>query len=226
MRQRGFTLVELLVAMTLLVIVTTSLFGTMALTFRAKRNVTQVNDRYHEARQTLLRMTRELRMAFLRAELPEQMREEDPKWITRFHGEADEIYFASTAHLRMHADARESDQSEVSYFLRSDSDSPYREKTLYRRESRRIDDKPERGGTIWPVVQGVKELKLEYWDDSAEIADDAWQSSWDSDSDNEDLLPARVRITLVLEGRTRKQEIRFVTQVAPRVRRPIAAVKP
>ena len=95
--------------------------------------------------------------------------------------------------------------------------------TLYRRESRRVDHRPDQGGATWPVVDGVKRFKLEYWDDSKEIGDDAWQRSWDSD-DN-DLLPSRVRITLELERLETNRVIRFVAQAAPKIRRPIQPIK-
>ena len=109
------------------------------------------------------------------------------------------------------------------YFLkRGDRDNGYRGQTLYRRESHRIDDHPDKGGSVWPVLDGVKELKFEYWDDRKEVGEDAWTSDWDSD-DNQ-MLPERVRITLVLE-RLEGQPIRFVTQAAPRIRLPISPLE-
>lgn len=222
--RRGFTLVEVLMALVLLLTVATALMRSMQYSFDTKARVTKVNDRYHEGRQVMLRITRELRMAFLRAELEEMFQEEDPPVLVRFLGEQDELYFASTAHLRMHANAKESDQSEVHYFLKaSDRDSKFPGKTLYRRESARLDDKPDRGGVTWPVVDGVKDLKFEYWDDTKEVGDDAWQRDWDS-NDNQ-LLPRRVRITLELYPPDDiGKPIRFVAQAAPRIRRPISPI--
>jgi len=195
----------------------------MSNSFEVKRKVTELNERYHEGRQVIRRITREIRMAFLRAQPPEEVQEEQPAVLTRFLGEEDEIYFANTAHIRLRAEGRESDQSEVAYFLRRPSyDTPYRSPTLFRRESRRVDERPDRGGMTWPVVDGVKSFKLEYWDDSKEIGDDAWQRSWDSD-DNQ-LLPARVRITLELERLNTRQVVRFIAQAAPKIRRPIQSI--
>lgn len=222
-RTHGFTLIEVLVAVTLLMGVSAALVRVMMLSFETKEIVTTVNDRYHEGRQVMVRILRELRMSILFAEVPETKREEEPAQLTRFVGEEDEIYFASTAHLRIHSESRESDQSEFAYFLRNgDRKSGFNGKTLYRRESKRLDDKPDRGGTVWPVIEGVKEFKLEYWDDTKEIGDNAWQRSWDSE-DN-DLLPKRVRVTLVIEQKNGKTPIRFVGQAAPRIRRPISVV--
>jgi len=224
--QRGFTLIEVMIALTIMVVMVTALYQAMATSFETKDIVTKMNDRFHEGRQVTGKIARELRMAFLRAEVPEQFREEKPTVLTRFKGERDEIYFASTAHLRLRAGARESDQSEIAYYLGSSRrDSPYRGKTLFRRESRRIDGRPDRGGYIWPVVDGVKEFRLEYWDDTKEIGGDAWQRNWEShENEAEPLLPARVRITLVLESPRGTKGLRFVTQAAPRIRRPINVI--
>jgi type II secretion system protein J len=222
-RSRGFTMVEVLMAITLLLGVATALWRSMQLSFDTTKRVSEVNERYHEGRQIINRLARELRMAYLRADVPEFYREEDPKSVTRFKGTEDEVYFATSAHLRTRADAYEADTAEVHYFLKPESGSPYRAPTLYRRESTRVDDKPERGGHIWPVLQGVKAFKVEYWDDRKEVGEDAWQRDWDSNDNS--LLPRRVRVILELEPPDRiGKPIRFVAQASPRIRRPVNAV--
>ena len=218
----GFTLIEVLLAVTLLLGVATSVYSSMATSFETKNMVGKLNDRHHEARQVLGRMSKELRQAFLRMPVNAALQVTNPTVVTRFLGKEDELYFQSTAHLRLQAGAHESDQAEVHYFLRrSNRKTPFKDgQTLYRRESMRLDSKPEEGGSVWPVMDGVKELKFEYWDEAKEIGDDAWESNWDSDDNT--TLPARVRITLVLASeRERGKDIRFVTQAAPRLRRPI-----
>ena len=161
--QKGFTLLEVILAVGLLAMVSVSLFVTMSRSFKVKENMTVLSERYHEGRQVMRRVTREIRMAFVRAQPPEELQEEGPAMVTRFLGEEDEIYFANTAHIRLRAEGRESDQAEVAYFLKRPSyDTPYRGPTLFRRESRRVDDRPDRGGSIWPVVDGVKNFKLEF----------------------------------------------------------------
>ncbi|MGK0359696.1 MAG: general secretion pathway protein J [Bradymonadia bacterium] len=220
--QRGFTLIEVLLAVSLLLGVATAVYTSMATSFETKKMVSQLNDRHHEARQVIGRMAKELRQSFLREPLNQALREDGPTMVTRFLGQDDELYFQTTAHLRLQAGSRESDQCEVQYFLRrANRDTPFKDgQTLYRRESKRLDDDPEKGGSVWPVIDGVKELKFEYWDDAKEIGDDAWQGDWDSNDNN--TLPARIRITLVLTSeRENGKDVRFVTQAAPRLRRPI-----
>lgn len=223
MKMRGFTLIEVLLAVTLLLGVATAVYSSMHTSFETKNMVTTLNERHHEARQVLARMAREIRQSFLREELNQALRQSDAVVVTRFKGGDDELYFQTTSHLRLQAGSRESDQSEVHYFLRrSNRDTPYKDgQTLYRRESRRLDDDPEKGGAVWPVLDGVKELKFEYWDDNKEIGDNAWQRDWDS-QDMNNSTPARVRITLVLASeRERGKDVRFVTQAAPLLRRPV-----
>ena len=220
---RAFTLLEVMIAVGLLAVLSLSVVQSMSSSFKAKQNVLNANERYHEARQAMRRITRDLRMAFLRAQPPEEMREEDPAVLTRFLGEEDEVYFATSAHIRLRAEGRESDQAEVAYFLRRpDYETPYRSPTLFRRESRRVDNRPDRGGATWPMLDGVKSFQVEYWDDSKEIGDDAWQRTWDSD--DKQLLPARVRVTLELEREGSRQIVRFVGQAAPKIRRPIQPI--
>ena len=226
-RAKGFTLIEVMIALGLLALIGVSVASSMTSSFYATDLVSTNNERFHEGRQVMTRISRELRMAFLRAEPPQEAREEDPAVLTRFKGEDDEIYFASTSHMPIYKGVRESDQTEISYFLaRRNNDTEYKGKTLFRRESKRIDDRPDKGGHIWPVVDGVKTFKIEYWDDSKEIGDDAWERSWDShENELEPLLPARVRITLELEMLDDQDPLRFVTQAAPKVRRPINVIE-
>jgi len=210
---RGFTLVEVMVALAIMVGVGVTLWRSMSMSFEVKQRVGETIDRYHEGRQVMQRMTRELRMAFLHAPVDPNQSDEGPTLQTQFKGEEDALFFASTSHLRLQAQARESDQTEVAYFIK--------ERTLYRRESKRLDDKPDRGGAIWPVIEGVKSLQFEYWDDAKEVASDAWKRAWDTDGEEKDLLPARVRITLLLDQGPDRPEIRFVAQAAPKIRRPV-----
>jgi general secretion pathway protein J len=222
-RLKGFTLIEVMVALGIMVGVALTLWRSMSMSFEVKQKVGETIDRYHEGRQIMQRISRELRMAFLHAPLAQGLEGEDPTLHTQFKGEDDELFFASTSHLRLQAQARESDQAEIAYFLKQgDRSSDLKGRTLFRRESRRVDDKPDRGGAIWPVVEGVKEFTFEYWDDAKEVANDAWKRSWDSDGEEKDLLPARVRITLVLDQGEDRPEIRFVAQAAPKIRRPVS----
>ena len=72
---------------------------------------------------------------------------------------------------------------------------------------------------MWALLDGVKEFKLEYWDERHEIGGEAWRRDWDSDENQ--ALPRIVRITLVLAAPDGGPDLRFMTQAAPKVRTPI-----
>ena len=55
MTTKGFTLVEVMVALGLLLMIGVSIARTMQLSFETKEKVTIVNDRYHEGRQVVTR---------------------------------------------------------------------------------------------------------------------------------------------------------------------------
>ena len=119
-----FTLVEVMITLTILVIIGASVSQTMVTSYETKRIVTEQNGRYHEGRQVLTRMAREMRMAFLRAEVPRDKREEEPAVITRFKGTTDELYFASTAHVPRRGPGERSQKSPL--FGARQIGSPYR----------------------------------------------------------------------------------------------------
>lgn len=62
-RERGFTLVEMLVATTIFLILTSALFGAVMATSNGVKSAREYNDLNEEARVLLNRMTRELREA-------------------------------------------------------------------------------------------------------------------------------------------------------------------
>ena len=74
--QRGFTLLEVLISVMIFATISVSLVVSMSNSFDVKRKVTVLNERYHEGRQVIRRVTREVRMAFLRAQPPEEVQEE------------------------------------------------------------------------------------------------------------------------------------------------------
>ena len=65
--QAGFSLVEVMLALALMVFVTALLWGTFAQTAKVKKRVEDAQDRTHTVRVALMRMTREIEMAFVSA---------------------------------------------------------------------------------------------------------------------------------------------------------------
>ena len=220
MKRRGFTLMEVALAIAIVAIMGTLTWGSIARSFDAYETVTDIDQRYHNVRVALNRMSREIAMAFLtqpsRDLGPEQM------WKTQFIGKGSgdffELSFTSFAHEVMREDAKESDQCELTYYVGRDDDDRDT-KNLMRRLDPRIDREPDKGGRSSVLAANVKGFKLRFFDPK----DDEWRDEWDSTKpDNALRLPTVVEITLVVEDE-RKKDLSFVTRT--RINLPTALPK-
>ena len=190
--EQGFTLTEIMIACAILGMIGTLSFGTLRSSVDARERTLQVTDRYHQVRQSMLRMTREIQSAFL----SEHRDCEDPQNKTIFLGKRStngmRLDFTSFSHFKIRADANESDQNELSYFVDNHPDDAGR-KALFRREQARIDDEPEEGGSIKLMAEDVQDIQFEFFDP----LDKEWEDEWDSTSmDYKGKLPLFVKIEI------------------------------
>lgn len=197
-RRSGMTLIEVMVAIAILAIVMTLVWGGFSQTARNKAHVEAESDYYHIARMALDRMTKELSMAYVSAQVNENqaLRVMNTAFVGTDRGERDRIDFTSFSHRRLYRDAHESDQNEISYFVTRHPDDPS-VNVLARRESNRIDEDPQRGGRIQIVAENVEGFDLEYYDPLVE----EWQRAWDTtqSASQPNRLPSQVKIKLVLQ---------------------------
>lgn len=201
---RGFTLVEVLIAVAITAGIGAMLIGTLAQVDRAGDLARAEGERYGAARVALTRISRELESAYVSDRYDHSQYQERP---TLFVGREDRIAFTSFAHERLYADAKESDEAIFAYALDRDPDHGG-DQALFRREKVRIDGDPEHGGRSDPVLEGVTGLRLAYWDPKRK----EWVKEWSTRAvDHASDLPTRVRIELELtmpDGKPR----RFTTQ--------------
>jgi len=206
-RRSAFTLVEALVAITILGLVTSLVWTGFSQTSRNKRRVEEQVDRYHVIQLVLERMARELSMAYVSAQ-------QNPSpalrtVVTGFVGtdrvRADRIDFTSFSHQRLYRDANESDQNEISYFVTRDPKDRSR-RVLARREQNRIDDDPTEGGVVQVMVEDVESFTLEYYDP----ASGEWLQTWDSTQPamQPNRLPLQVKILLEVPDLRKPRETR------------------
>ncbi len=213
MRARGFTLVEVLIAMGITAAMAAMTIGSLRSLDRASEVAREQDERYAAARVALGRMRRELSMAYL-SENWNSNRHREP--LTLFVGREDEVLFTTLAHTRLYRDVRESDQAVVEYVLDSDPERSG-ERALFRREKTRIDDEPDRGGQRDLVADRIVSLRFEYWD--AKRKD--WVREWTTRSpEHEKELPQRVRIELEMALADRRTE-KFATEARIELRKPI-----
>lgn len=217
-KARGFTLIEVMVAIAVLSMIATVIYSAFAGMRRTKEGVERINDRYREGRLAMSRMVRELQSAFISMHQP--IPPVTPVQKTIFKGTqgspGDRIDFASFAHRRLVEDARETDQQEVSYYAESDPEKSG-VVNLVRRVSPRLDLYPEKGGKVEVLATDIDLFQMQYLD----AATGQWNDRWDTSQATEQVgrLPLQVRIVLVLNGGSRHSAdrgqgtIRLVTKV-------------
>jgi general secretion pathway protein J len=206
---RGFTLMEVMVAVAI-----TALMGTMVAMafqtgFRAKEVVEGEAEHYRMVRAALNRMSREIGSAYVSDRYdPKRYRDSNDR-PTNFVGERDRLLFTTFAHQRLYTDSKESDQAVVEYFVESSTEKGARgRQDLKRRVNPNIGERMDRGGTTDVLFEGVKKIEFDYWD--AERKE--WEDEWDTRrNEKKAYLPTRVRITVVALNENGK-EARYTTQ--------------
>lgn len=193
--RRGFTLVEVMVSLAVLVVI-----GTLA--FIATKNAIDLRDwleREDEtdrsARVTMAKLTRELRLAFL-TENTTAVNTYQTVFIGQDGDDADTVWFATMAHLPTTYGAAECDQAEITVWTQEDPNNDDALLLLHR-ESPRIDQVPDEQGAILPLASNVKRFDLRYLDPTT----NEWRDDWDSTGiDTPGRIPRAVQILLVLYG--------------------------
>lgn len=210
---RGFSLVEVMVAVAITALIGGLTAGTFQQVDHAREISREQGDRYAAARLALSRLARESEAAFLSDHYDRNRMRERP---TLFKGREDTLLFTSMAHQRLARDAKESDQSVLEYTVEPDPDHAG-EQALFRREKAHVDEEPDRGGRKDLVADHVQAFRIQYWDEQRKD----WSREWSTRSvDHANDLPARVRFELELklaDGRTE----RFVTEARIAITRPL-----
>ncbi len=216
---RGFTLAEALIALTILAMIGGLTYGTFSRAMSARDQAGRITGHYHQVRQAMLRMSREIETAFL----SEHRYCEEPRSKTLFAskrtGAGMRLDFTSFSHDKHVKDANESDQNELGYWVGRDREDSNKS-VLIRREQARIDDEPDEGGTENVIAEGVTELSFEFYD----ARQDRWDEEWDTTrADYRGRLPKYVRIEMKIKDPNGKEET-FVTKTRVFLQQPIFIV--
>ncbi|MDY6842626.1 MAG: type II secretion system protein GspJ [Thermodesulfobacteriota bacterium] len=198
MKQNGFTLAEILMAISIfsiiLVIIYSTFSNTLSLT-QATRERIQI---YEIGNLALDMMAHGIHCAFI-----SQLKKEDA--LYRFIGNdieedgipRDQLHFVTTACITEWHARGISRLSELGYYVKLNEETE--SFSLFCREDVTIDDAPSEGGIELELAEHVKGLDFKYYDSEGNEWDD-WDSQNESELSQKGRLPKKVKITIVLEG--------------------------
>ena len=206
-KARGFTLLEILVAIAILALVVSSLYGAYSGTLDTTQMVEGMRDVDQVARLALMQMVDDFESLYYQKAQGKDT--ESPYTfggVTETEGEGGEIVaFATTSHLDFDMTFPSQRINRVSYIMEKQPDN----EKLYRLVRKEIPfaDLPGKGQEILvEIADGVESLSLTYFN-----ADGQQFPQWDSKA--EGLLPRLVHIRLQMAGEKPRL---FTTSVAIR----------
>ncbi len=215
-RDSGFTLLEVMIALTILAGMSLTIFISSSQILNSKSNTEERDETYHSVTLALNRMSEDLNMAYL-------LRSKDLLGANfdgeiAFEGSEERVDFVSFSHLRYVQGAPESESAEISYFLAPMPDEPSK-KMLMRRESTLIDKNLQEGGRAFPLLENIESFKLEYLDEKS----GEFKKVWDTKSiDFANKMPQAVRIQIELLLPEEEQKTTFTTLAPIKLQGPIA----
>jgi general secretion pathway protein J len=220
-RARGMTLLEIMVSVAILGMIAILIYGAFDSLSRGKKGEGIRTDRARQGRQALARIARDVQSAFLSLHQPQNVALQTR--VTAFIGQHstpyDRLDFAAFAHRRFEANAKESDQAEVGYFVSPDPEKEGK-MDLVRREQTPIDLDPKRGGVVNVVAEDVESFSLKYLDPTTGM----WTETWDTTQAlmQQNRMPLSVRINLVLKGVPNGTPSTFTTKVMLPMQQPLS----
>jgi general secretion pathway protein J len=215
----GFTLIEVMLALAILTFVTAIMWGTFSQTASDKRALESAQERTHTVRVALMRMSRELEMAYLSGSENTAIAERRTFFVGSTHGDVDEVQFSNFAHQRLRAGLAEGDTALISYFGERDPDDR-RVLNLMRRETRRLQaDSPSTLlAESYILCPDVSRVRFEYYDQTLK----QWVNEWSTlNASGQQYLPAHVRITLTVIDE-RGQEVAYSSDARLRMSEKVA----
>ena len=216
--RKGFTLLEILMAIFIFSIVLSILYATYTGTFRNIDETESQAEIYRMARIALERMVEDLESAYLSHRQSDLESEEESLRSTEFVGEATEIddrsadtlRFLSRAHLVFDQEDKEAGIAQIAYEVRQSAEEEA-SFVLYRSDTPGFEEGPEEGTGGLVLCEDLYAINFTYYDDKGREHD-----RWDSTNEEfEGKLPVMVSIVLEFVNRANpKAPLKFMTGVA------------
>ncbi len=208
-RARGFTLMEIVIAITITAFIGLGVGVAFNNTIKTKETIEGTSEHYRMLRTAMARMVREIGAAYISDRYDSKRYRDAFDRPTNFIGSRDKLLFTSLSHQRLYADAKESDQMIVEYQVKSSTEKGVRNRNdLMRREKVVLEERMERGGVEDVLFEGAKKIEFQYWNSERKQWDDEWDTRR---PEKKSILPTRVKITLSALDENGK-EVKYTTQ--------------
>jgi general secretion pathway protein J len=223
---RGLTLLEVIVSIAIMAMISILIYGAFDGLSKSKKGLGRVNERYHAGRAALRRMASEISSAYLSQHVnaSTNLRTSMTAFVGKDTTPADRLDMTTFSHRRVVANARESDQNELSYFGSPDPRAPNK-LDLARRESGLLDIDPQRGGSVQVLVEDIELFNVKFLDPQSSI----WTDSWDSTTQTYGQMgrmPLQVHITLWLRGGPSNRLVKLEEKVPLQMLAPLSFAVP
>ena len=213
---KGFTLLEILIAVFILAIVLSTIFTSYTGTFRIIDETESQADTYGMARIALGRVLEDLESIYF-SKTSETLESEGATiQPTRFVGEdkeikersSDSLRFLSRAHIVFDEEGEDFEVAEIIYYVKKNEDGD--SLVLYRSDTLEFEETLTEDKSGLVLCDGLFSVNFAYYDMNGEVYD-----SWDStEVDFIDRLPAMVSIELTFANRSNPEApIKFMTGV-------------
>jgi type II secretion system protein J len=200
--ETGFTLFEVMIAVSILGLIGMLTFGTFSRAVDGKERAEEITSYYHGVRQAMLRMSREIENTFITMHHDCEDARTRSVFASSNASGGMRLDFTAFTHYKVRADANEDDQEEVGYYIGANPDDK-KHNALIRRSAPRIDAKPTEGGVEQVLAPRATKLDFEFYDPR----NDRWVDEWDTRTmDYRDRLPMFVAIKLTVLDPNDKEE--------------------
>ena len=206
----GFTLLEVLVSMAILVIIMAALYSAYTTNVEAIQIARQNGEVHQTARIVLDRMTKDLQSALMQVSIPSDKIKlglvgEDHEIDGR---RADRMDFTTVTHLPLTEKGPASDLCEIGYLVEEDSEDKVL--VLLRRDDPSVDEDFTKGGSLQEMARNVLEFNLTYQDSRGEDSD-TWNTLEGRPISG---LPVLIKVRLVLKDELNREHV-FSTAIHP-----------
>lgn len=201
----GFTLIEVLLAVFIASIVMAVLYTSFFQVLKAKEKVEQELELYHEARVIFSKMTKDLATAFPRGRVnSETASAASDFFLGTREGKHSAVKFTSLSRSSA-LNAKESDQTEITYFVQLASEYDPELFALMRRDDPTIGTAG--GGSEYPISERIVGFTVSYLGEVS-LNSENQELSFEWDSSESSSLPNAVNVNIVLRG-PRGEDVEF-----------------